>query len=501
MTWSHELCRIFGVEPGLHPPSYEYYLAAVHPDDRAMVDAAVQHAFATGQSYGFNHRVALANGSVRIVRARGDVVLGETGAAVHMAGTAQDVTVQEVAATARDISARRQSDELRLQLAAIVDSSGDAIVSKTLDGVILSWNNAAEKLYGYTAEEIIGKPVSLLVPADRPGEAEEILARVRRGEAVEHFESMRVRKDGGLVPVSLTISPVRDASGLVVGASSIARDTTERDRQRQLEASREQALEASRLKSEFLATMSHEIRTPMNGVIGMAGLLLGTELDVEQHKYAQAIHGSGEALLSIINDILDFSKIEAGYLEIEEIDFDLAAVVDEVAELLACAAHDKGLELIVAIDPAVTTAVRGDPSRLRQVLVNLVANAVKFTATGEVVVALTATATGSGSVEASFEVRDTGIGISTDLQARVFESFTQLDASTSRRYGGTGLGLTISRRLVGLMGGTMAVVSSPGVGSAFSFTVALREAAQPAARGQPSGAAAGPAYWWLMTTP
>jgi len=480
VIWSNELCHLFGVEPGREPLTYEHYLASVHPGDRASVDAAIQEAFATGQSFGFDHRVALPDASIRIIRARGEVTLGDAGAPVYMAGTAQDVTDSEMAAIARETIERNRNDELRLQLAAIVDSSNDAILSKTLDGIILSWNRAAENLYGYTAEEMIGKPVSVLLPADHPHEVDHILSKVRQGQAVEHFESRRVRKDGSIVPVSLTISPVRDASGNVVAASAIARDITERNRRRDLEASREQALESSRLKSEFLAMMSHEIRTPMNGVIGMVDLLLDTGLDAEQRKYSEAVRNSGQALLTILNDILDFSKIDAGHLELEETDFDFAAVVEEVVELLAVGANDKGLELVTAIEPDIATLTRGDPGRLRQVLMNLAGNAIKFTDTGNVVIAVTTSTTGTDadieSVEARFEVRDTGIGIPPDVQATLFDSFTQADASTSRRYGGTGLGLAISRRLVELMGGTIAVNSAPGRGSTFSFNLPLRRA-------------------------
>jgi len=471
VTWSDELCRIFGVEPGQQPPNYQNYLAAVHPDDRTMVDAAIQHAFASGRSFGFDHRILRPDVGVRVVRAKGGVALDEFGKVVLMAGTAQDVTESENRVVAREMAERRRTDEARFQLAAIVDSSDDAIFSKTLDGVILSWNKAAEKLYGYTEDEIVGKSVSVLVPADRSGEVEDILARVRRGEAVEHFESLRVRKDGSLVPVSLTVSPVRDPSGSVVAASAIARDITERNRRIDLEAANERAVAASRLKSEFLATMSHEIRTPMNGVIGMTGLLLDTDLDAEQQRYAESVRNSGQTLLAIINDILDFSKIEAGRLDLEEIDFDLAAVVGEVEELLAGTAHDKGLELVSEVEHSVPTVVQGDPGRLRQILVNLVGNAVKFTETGKIVTSLTTTATGDSSIEASFAVSDTGIGISRDLHSKLFDSFTQADASTTRRHGGTGLGLTISRQLVELMGGILLVDSSPGLGSTFSFTV------------------------------
>jgi two-component system sensor histidine kinase/response regulator len=489
--------------------------------------------------------------------------------------------------------------DVREHLAAIVDSSDDAILSKDLAGTILSWNKGAERMYGYSAEEVIGRPVSVLVPPDRPQEVSGILARLRTGTAIDHFETVRVRKDGTLVQVSLTISPVRDRRGRIVAASIIARDITERRRaaegaahfegilaaasdafvgmdiegtitkwnraaedllgwgtgeaagrrlseliiperyrdaherglrryletgegpvigQRieltalhrdgheipielsvfvtvtggvegfnafvhdisehkqltsELEAARDQALEASRMKSDFLAMMSHEIRTPMNGVLGMAGLLLDTELDPEQREYAEIVRSSGDALLSIINDILDFSKVEAGKLDLEIVDVNLHTLVEEVADLLAARAHNKGLELATLIDPEVPQAVRADPGRLRQILLNLLSNAVKFTNAGEVVVRATASDATEEDVAIGFQVIDTGIGIHPGDQDRLFEPFSQADSSTSRTYGGTGLGLAISQRLVEMLGGELTVHSEPGVGSTFEFTVRL----------------------------
>jgi len=366
---------------------------------------------------------------------------------------------------------------MRAHLAAIVDSSDDAILSKTLDGTILSWNRGAVALYGYSAEEIVGQPVSRLVPKDRPSEVEDILARLRAGDGVDHFETLRVRKDGTLVPVSLTISPVRDARGIIVAASTIARDITDRRRVDELEAARDSALELSRLKSEFLAMMSHEIRTPMNGVIGMAGLLLDTELDPEQREYAETVCRSGEALLSIIGDILDFSKIEAGKLNVDSVDFDLRDVVEDVGALLAEQAQAKGLELATLVDPDVPTAVRGDPGLLRQILINLVGNAVKFTGAGEVVIHAGKAHETTEDVGVRVEVADTGIGISSEMRSALFEPFSQGDPSRTRAYGGTGLGLAISKRLVELMGGEIAVTSEPGVGTTFSFTLRLAKQA------------------------
>ncbi|AIE87125.1 response regulator [Fimbriimonas ginsengisoli] len=245
-----------------------------------------------------------------------------------------------------------------------------------------------------------------------------------------------------------------------------------RSRTAQLEIALHQAEAANRAKSEFLANMSHEIRTPMNGVIGMAELLMGTELQGRQREFARTIQHSADSLLTIINDILDFSKIEAGKLELEEVDFSLAEVVDEVGSLFSSDAHRKGLELLVAL-PTVLPIVRGDPGRLRQVLTNLVGNAVKFTEHGEVVIRVEQVQNADGRVRLTFSVEDTGVGIPPDRIDAIFHSFTQADGSTTRRFGGTGLGLTISRTLIDLMGGTISVTSELGRGSQFTVDVTL----------------------------
>jgi PAS domain S-box-containing protein len=373
-----------------------------------------------------------------------------------------------------DISDRRRAQDALTQLASIVETSEDAIIGQTLDGVVVSWNAAAQRMFGYTVGEIQGKHVAVLAPPDRVGEVQAILERIRRGDHIEHFETVRVRKDGTPVPVSISISVTRDTTGRFSGFSTIARDVREEVATREaLRHARDAAEQLAQTRSSFLANMSHEIRTPLNAVLGLTELLLDTELAPEQRHSLSLVQVAGETLLTLLNDILDLSKIEAEQVRLEAIPFAPAHLVETTIELLAGRARQKRIEILADVAVDVPPMVRGDPTRLRQVLTNLVGNAIKFTEMGEIVVAVQRAGERAARPVLRFAVRDTGIGIAQDKLETIFEEFGQADESTTRKYGGTGLGLTIARRLVRLMDGDLTVTSAVGQGTEFAFSVPL----------------------------
>jgi PAS domain S-box-containing protein len=377
--------------------------------------------------------------------------------------------------------AESELSEREEHLRGVLEAASDAYIAADADGRVTAWNARAVDIFGYPREDAVGEHLDqLIVPPDLRKAHRAGLLRVLRGGAPQvlgrRVTLEAVHAEGHRFPVEIALWQ-SNLSG-TPQFNAFIRDITEMRRaEEQLAAARDAALAASRLKSEFVANMSHEIRTPMNGVLGMTALLRDTPLEPLQREYADTIAGCAEALLTVIDDILDFSKIEAGKLELEHVDFDPRAMIDDVVNLLVPGAQAKRVEMIALVDPGVPAAVNGDPHRLRQVLTNLVGNAVKYTEEGEIVVHVSPSQHGAPFVHVA--VRDTGIGITAEQRIRLFDAFEQADASTTRRFGGTGLGLTISRRLVHLMGGSLGVDSVAGEGSTFFFDVPL-----PPANGQ-----------------
>ena len=387
---------------------------------------------------------------------------------------------------------RKQAEETLRKLSRAVEQSPASIVITDTEGTIEYVNPKFTELTGYSSVEAIGKKPSILKSEGMPsGNYDDLWKTITEGR-VWMGEFCNKKKNGELYWEIASISPVINEAGIITNYIAVKEDVTERKRAE--EALRQSKIEIEKVneqlensiilanemaakaemaniaKSQFLANMSHEIRTPMNGVIGMTGLLLDTDLTPEQRKFTEIARTSAESLLSLINDILDFSKIEAKKLELEILDFDLLVTLEDVTEMLAMKAHEKGLELACIVDPAVPVFLQGDPGRLRQIVLNLATNALKFTQKGEVTIRVTCEKEEPDHAVLLFKVQDTGIGIPADRLNMLFTSFTQVDGSTTRKFGGTGLGLAISKQLAQLMGGEIGVESQEGVGSVFWFT-------------------------------
>jgi len=420
----------------------------------------------------------------------------------------QDMSGNWLLCTCRDITAKKMAKyelfRVQARLQSVLDAATEvSIIATDPQGLITVFNRGAERMLGYSTEEMVGKQTPAIIHLPEEVSMHSQALTTRFGRQIEGFgafvelarlgsseerEWTYVRKDGSRLTVNLVVTSVRNDGNEVTGYLGVATDITARKqaetkleqgaremerRNLELAEAHNRALEATQAKSEFLASMSHEIRTPMNAIIGMADLLQDTALTGEQQEYVRRFSRAATSLTDLINDILDLTKIEAGHLELELVPFNLPDLVDKTAELMAVRANAKALELAAFVHPDVPPYVMGDPTRLRQVLVNLIGNAIKFTEQGEVIIRVDPSRDKANPSALHFFVSDTGIGIPSDKIQTIFDSFTQVDSSTTRKYGGTGLGLNISKRIVELMGSHIEVTSREGHGSMFAFTLQM----------------------------
>jgi two-component system, sensor histidine kinase and response regulator len=444
------------------------YEAITYLDDRKFVRDAIQAAVNAGRRYEVEYRIIDADGMLRWVQERGTAIRDERGSVTALQGLITDITRIKVSEMRARLAQRRYR--------SLFDNALEGIFRTTLEGHYLDANQSLATLYGYDSPHALIHDVrdigrQLYV---NPGRREEFLYQVLTHGKVTNFESQVCCRDGRIIWISENVRAISDEQGRVYCFEGTVQDITDQKQYQQslIEAS-EAAFAANEAKSAFLANMSHEIRTPMNGVIGIIELLNSTKLDRDQREYLQAMRGSADALLTVINDILDFSKIESGKMEIESVAMDLIAVVEDSVATLGFQASAKDLELVVDIDDDMPERINCDPQRIRQCLLNLIGNAIKFTSQGEVMVRVARDGHAPEAAYLRFEVNDTGIGIAADKLAALFEPFVQADSSTTRHFGGTGLGLSIVRRLVHMMGGEVGVNSTPGVGSTFWFRLPL----------------------------
>jgi len=462
--------EILGYRDDELPNRAESFFGRIHPEDNARMAEAVDRYSKdlTTDRFADELRLMHRDGTYRWVVSRGRILRNEQGSPVRIVGAIGDMTDRLESAAKLAASEKRLRD--------ILDSLYGFVGFYTLDGILLECNRAPLEALGIQAEDVLDKPFweasCWSHSVFEQTRVREMLARAALGEVVR-YEATALSRDGRQIILDTTFGPLRDPHGIICNIIGFGVDISQRkEAEAQLTHAKEAAEAASRAKSEFLANMSHEIRTPMNGIIGLTGVLLDTHLEPEQREYLTLVQHSAESLLTIINDILDVSKIEAGKMSLDTRELDLRGVVRDILRELKVSADSKGLVLISKLDSAVPAVVRGDPGRLRQVLINLIGNAIKFTDQGHIAVAIERAPDSPDALH--FSVRDTGIGIPAEKQAMIFEAFTQVDGSFTRRFGGTGLGLSIASHLVRLMGGRIWVESQAGRGSTFHFTARMQ---------------------------
>jgi two-component system, sensor histidine kinase and response regulator len=464
LHWSDTIFDIFEMDRNRFSASYSAFLDMIHPEDRDLVDAAYRQSLEDQSPYEITHRILLADGRIKWVNEKCETHFGEAGHPLKSVGIVQDITTLKE----REEALREQERYLR----TILETSQDGFWVVDHQGCITDVNQAYSRMSGYSTSELKRMTIQDLDAVETPEITQARMKRIR-DRGYEVFESIHRRKDGSLMEIEASVTYAAPGIGEFV---CFFRDITQRKKtEKELREAKQLAEAASVAKTQFLANMSHEIRTPMNGILGFLQLLEETVADPQQEKYIDYIKTSSETLMTLINDILDLSKIEAGRMELESIPFDLRSSIEAAVVPLAHRAHTKGIDLRLMVRPGIPRQAKGDPTRLRQIITNLVSNAVKFTESGSVTVEAEQTAETGEAFTLQLTVKDTGIGMTPETMQGLFEPFVQADSSNTRKYGGSGLGLSITRDLATLMGGAIQVESVPGEGSRFIVTLPLEK--------------------------